>query len=237
MDKNPPEAKVEKPTSAQTPANSAESEENHQQEAPTVESLQEAIRRHEQQRQELQAEADRLRQEVELLRDMAMRTQADLENYRKRVQRELEEERRFAELELIRDLLPVCDNLERALQAAQNTDNVQSLVEGFRLVAQQLQQVLRHHHCQRIDPQGEPFDPHQHEAVARQPTDQHPPQTVVEVVRAGYKLHDRVIRPAQVVVAAPASPGDGTTVPQNKKQPASGDSQTCPDGKHPKQPS
>ena len=192
------------------------------------ETLQEALQRHEREREQLQAEAERLRREVEMMRDMAMRTQADLENYRKRVQRELEEERRFAELELIRDLLPVCDNLERALQAARSTQNVQSLIEGFQLVAQQLQQVLRQHHCQRIDPQGQPFDPHQHEAVASQPTEDLPPKTVLQVVRPGYLLHDRVIRPAQVIVAGPPAPGDGTSPsgaasPTRTKPPAEGE--------------
>ncbi len=201
----PPEKQAQPEETARSPADQPQAQAEAQ---SPEEAFQQEKQRLEKQREELQAEAERLRRDVELLREVALRAQADLENYRKRVQREQEEERRFAELALIRDLLPVCDNLEHALQAARKTQDVESLIQGFEMVAQQLHQVLRQHHCQRLHPHGEPFDPHHHEAVAAQPHEEHPPQTVVQVLRPGYKLHDRVIRPAQVIVSQGPQGGD-----------------------------
>ena len=207
---NEPSRKKQPPQSSPPEQQSPPREQQSQSREPDAveEALQQEKRQLDQQRQELEAEAERLRRDVELMREVALRAQADLENYRKRAQREREEERRFAELELIRDLLPVCDNLEHALEAARKTKDVESLIQGFEMVAQQLHQVLRQHHCERLHPHGEPFDPHHHEAVAAQPHEEHPPQTVLQVLRPGYKLHDRVIRPAQVIVSQGAGAGD-----------------------------
>lgn len=152
-------------------------------------------------------ELARLREELAEARDQALRATADLKNYQNRTRREREEERRFAELALICDLLPVLDNVQRAIAAAQNRADAGSLLEGFRLVAQQLQAVLARHHCLPIEALGQPLDPHRHAAMMQQPTKDYPPGTVMEVVQQGYTLHDRVIRPAQVIVAqAPAEP-------------------------------
>lgn len=146
-------------------------------------------------------EAPTLRKELEEARDRNLRTQAEFENFRKRSRRELDDERRYAELPLLRDLLPVLDNVARAVEAAEKTEDSTSLVEGFKLVAQQLHTVLKNHNCTPIPANGAPFDPNLHQAIAGMPTNEHPPGTVVRVVQEGYQLHDRVIRPAQVMVA------------------------------------
>lgn len=146
-----------------------------------------------------------LARELELARERALRAQAELDNYRKRMQRELEEERKFAQLPLIRDLLPVIDNVERAIEAAEKGGDVSGLLAGFRMVSQQLEETLGRHQCRRIPALNEPFDPNLHQAIAQQPSAEHPPHTVAAVAQAGYRLHDRVVRPAQVMVTvAPA---------------------------------
>ena len=141
--------------------------------------------------------------ELEQWRGHAMRVQAELENFRKRVRRKREDERRYACLPLLRDLLAVGDNLSRAIEAAEQHENAAGLLEGVKLVAAQLAGVLQRHHCEPIRAEGERFDPHLHEAIAQYPSDEHEPGHVSLVTQVGYQLHDRVIRPAQVIVAAP----------------------------------
>ncbi|HEX5104955.1 MAG TPA: nucleotide exchange factor GrpE [Pirellulaceae bacterium] len=142
----------------------------------------------------------------------ALRAQAELENYRKRVQREVSDERRYAALPLVRDLLPAIDNLQRAIDATPtrsvsedaSKSTVESnavLLEGVKMVVAQLETVLKQHHCQPIEAAGQPFDPNQHEAIAQEPSSEYPAGTVTRAVQAGYKLHDRVVRPAQVFVS------------------------------------
>ena len=133
--------------------------------------------------------------------DRALRTQAELENYRKRAQRELADERRYAVVPLVRDLLPVVDNLQRAIDAAQQTTEGQGLLEGVKLVVTQLEAVLKQHGCRPIETVGTPFDPNQHQAIAQEPSTEYPAGTVTRAAQVGYKLHDRVIRPAQVFVS------------------------------------
>jgi molecular chaperone GrpE len=142
-----------------------------------------------------------LQQELDESRQRILRMQADLENYRKRARRDLEEERKYACLPLIRDLLPVIDNLNRAIEAVQPGESAEGLLEGVKMVAQQLSQVLENHNCSSVPATGEPFDPMCHEAIAEQPSEEYPPGTIVHVAQIGYRLHDRVIRPSQVVVA------------------------------------
>jgi molecular chaperone GrpE len=146
---------------------------------------------------------DPLQVELEEARERTLRVQAELENYRKRVRREMEEERRYAHLDLLRDLLPVLDNVGRAIEAAQQTSDAAGLLEGFKLVGQQLEGVLNRYDCQRITAQGEVFDPNLHQAISQQASSGQPPGTVLIVAQDGFQLHDRVVRPAQVVIAAP----------------------------------
>jgi len=142
-----------------------------------------------------------LREELEAAKDRVLRSQAELENYRKRVAREMQDLHRYANLPLMRDLLPVLDNINRAIEAAEKTHDTASLLDGVKMVAQQFAGVFEKHDCTEIRAQDQPFDPHRHEAISQQPSDDHPPGTVVTVAQTGYQLHDRVVRPSQVVVS------------------------------------
>jgi molecular chaperone GrpE len=131
-----------------------------------------------------------------------LRAQAELENFRRRSRRETDERLRLANQPLLTDLLPVIDNLDRALTAAASPQNQQQgLLQGVQMVADQLQSVLRKHHCIRIEAVGQPFDPAHHEAIMQQPSKEYPAGTVMHVALEGYQLHERVIRPAQVIVS------------------------------------
>jgi molecular chaperone GrpE len=144
---------------------------------------------------------EQLRSQVAEAQDRYWRSQAELENTRKRLRREMDEERRYAELPLLADLLPVIDNINRAIEAAEKNADAATLLAGIKMVSQQLNGVLDKHHCQPIQAEGQPFDPAVHQAIMQQPSDQHPDNTVVAVGQTGYQLHDRVVRPAQVVVS------------------------------------
>ena len=146
-------------------------------------------------------ELDSPRAELERAKDQVLRCRAELENYRKRVARERQEEHRYAHLPLMRDLLPVLDNMDRAIEAGEQKHDAESLLEGVKMVARQLQDVLSKHHCVEIEALGGAFDPHLHEAILQQPSDEHPPGTVLQVTQTGFRLHDRVARPAQVIVS------------------------------------
>jgi molecular chaperone GrpE len=137
--------------------------------------------------------------------NLYLRSQAELQNYRKRVQKEADEMRLYQALPLARDLLPAFDNLHRALAVAETSKNVDQLVEGVRMVAKQIEAALSRHQIVPIQAAGKPFDPNLHQAVQQMYTDEHPPMTVVHEVERGFTLQDRVVRPAVVIVAqAPA---------------------------------
>ena len=152
-------------------------------------------------------ELEKLRTETAEARDRALRATAELENFRKRARRELEDERRYAELPLLSDLLPVIDNVGRAIAASETATDPKAVVAGFKMVAQQLEQVLARHSCTKIDALHRAFDPHQHQAIMQQPSHDLAPHTVLTVTQDGYQLHDRVLRPAQVIVST-APPGE-----------------------------
>ncbi|MGL4514926.1 MAG: nucleotide exchange factor GrpE [Lacipirellulaceae bacterium] len=135
-------------------------------------------------------------------RDRSLRLQAELQNVLARTARELNEQRRYAPLDVIRDLLPAIDNIDRAIDAAEKSPDPTTLLEGFRLVRQQLASVLERSGCKPIEAAGAPFDPHLHQAILQQPSADHPAGTVMLVAQGGYQLHDRVVRPAQVIVAS-----------------------------------
>jgi molecular chaperone GrpE len=144
---------------------------------------------------------DSLRAELAEANDRTLRTQAELENFRKRSRREYEEAQRYREIDLLRDLLPVLDNVLRAIEAADKTTDVESLRSGFRMTAQQIEKVLGSHGCQTIETDGTAFDPTVHDAILQQDAPGVTPGTVVGTASRGYRLHDRVVRPAQVIVA------------------------------------
>ena len=146
--------------------------------------------------------AEALRAELDEAKSNLLRSRAELENYRKRAAREMQDQRRYANLPLMRDLLPVLDNMNRAIEAAEQTHDASSLLEGVKMVARQLEDVLQQHYCVRIEALNEPFDPHLHEAISQQPSDDHPANTVLIVTQTGFQLHDRVVRPSQVIVSS-----------------------------------
>jgi molecular chaperone GrpE len=146
-------------------------------------------------RQQLQAKAEEARENY----DLFLRERAELENFKRRMLREKGEALRFASEPLIRDLLPVVDNLERAIEHAGG--NGQSVVEGVRLVLKSLLDILERHGVKRIDAVGERFDPTRHEAMAQIESKEHEPNRVVDQHHSGYLLHDRLLRPALVTVS------------------------------------
>jgi molecular chaperone GrpE len=135
---------------------------------------------------------------------LAQRTQADFENYRKRMAKETHVAHDRGVKKVVSELLPALDNFERALAAAEaeEADEEHHLTKGIRLVQQELASALQRVGIESFSPQGETFDPNEHEAMASQPVDGAESGTVVEVYQAGYKLNGAVVRPARVVVAA-----------------------------------
>ena len=133
--------------------------------------------------------------ELEAIRDKFLRTAADYDNARKRLAKEREEFVRFSQERLLRDLLPILDNFERALTHSEATDR--SVAAGVQLIWKQLLDILTAHGLKRLSSEGQPFDPHLHEAVD-QVEEEGPEGVVVKEIVPGYLLHDRILRPAKV---------------------------------------
>jgi molecular chaperone GrpE len=144
----------------------------------------------------VEQEEQREEQEVD---DRLLRLAADFENYKKRAARERQEYVAFANERLLKELLPVLDDLERALDAAERHEEGQ-LEDGVRLVYRSLASLLERHGVQQIPTDGK-FDPHVHEALLAQPSENAETGAVIDVVQKGYKIGDRVVRPARVIVA------------------------------------
>jgi molecular chaperone GrpE len=140
-------------------------------------------------------------QERDQFLDLLKRTQADFENYQKRNKREWEQERRYLHGDFAKGLLPVIDNLTRAMAAAQQAGETGPLVQGVGMVQSQLLDLLRRQGVTPIDAVGRPFDPNLHQAVMQRSDPSAPPNTVLEVLEKGFMIHDRVLRPASVVVS------------------------------------
>ena len=140
--------------------------------------------------------------ELEAQKDRVLRLQAEMQNLRQRTAREVNNEQRYGCLPLMRDLLPVADNMDRAIEAAEKDSDGESLLEGFKLVRQQLLNVLTAHHCEPIEAEGQSFDPEQHEAILQQASDDFPAGTVMMVTQSGCRLHQRVVRAPHVIVSS-----------------------------------
>ena len=151
---------------------------------------------------ELQAERDRAK-------DQLLRTAADFDNFRKRARRELEDAKRRGREEVLSEILPVIDNLERAVSAAQSAKDVAAVADGVKMVLKYFEDVASRLSLERVQAIGERFDPNVHDAVQQQETDEHPPGTVVAEIVPGYVLGGKLLRPATVVVAKPTSPDEG----------------------------
>ena len=136
--------------------------------------------------------------------DRLLRVSAEFENFKKRSSREMEDFRRYANQELVKDLLPILDNLELALKSASEEDKTENgLLEGIELTRKEILRVLEKHKVKQIEALGMPFDPNFHEAVMREESDDHPENTVTTELQKGYMMHDRLIRPSMVAVAMP----------------------------------
>ncbi len=149
-------------------------------------------------------------EEEESLRDQFIRLQADFANFRNRTQRERLELYQRANEDLFLELLPVLDHYEMGLQTAEQHHADKAVVDGFRMVFDQFQNVLKKFNVEPIDAVGQPFDPHRHEALTHLPSDEFPAETCSHQVRRGYLFGDRLLRAAQVVVSSgPAMPPEG----------------------------
>lgn len=146
----------------------------------------------------------KLEAEVVQEHERTLRFAAELDNLRRRSAREQADLLRYSGLEVIRSILPVMDNLQRAIAAAEQQNADDPLLEGVRMVYQQLSAALEKNNCQKIHAEHEPFDPKFHEAISQMPSDEFPENTVLIVTQDGYMLADRVIRPSQVIVSKKA---------------------------------
>jgi molecular chaperone GrpE len=150
----------------------------------------------------LQQQLELKEQEAKSNYDRVLRQAAELENFKKRTARERDEAIRFANEYLIKDLLPVLDNLERAVaHAKEGGGSGKPIVEGVEMVLKGSLDVLARHGVIQVSAVGQPFDPVKHEAMTQLESDEHPPNTVVEEHHKGYLLHDRLLRPALVSIA------------------------------------
>ena len=146
--------------------------------------------------------------------DRMLRIQADLENYRKRVSKETEDYRKYSNLQLLKKLLDITDNFERALGSLPDDSETRT---GLTMIFEQIQGILREEGISPQDPLGEKFDPYHHEAEVVIETDEHPENTIIEVVRKGYSMGEKIIRPSVVRISKlPDTSKDGTTKEQMK---------------------
>lgn len=152
-------------------------------------------------------ELERLAVEARDMRSLAQRKQAEFENYRRRIERERAETAKYAAADVIKELLPVLDNLERAMEAAKTSpsEGASQLQEGVEIICKQFRDTLDKLGLTEVDAEDAHFDPHVHEAVGRVETDEHPEGTVVAVLQKGYFFKDRLLRPSMVSVALPKS--------------------------------
>lgn len=155
-------------------------------------------------------------EEKQQLHEQFLRTLAEMDNLRKRTNREKEELSKFANENILRDILPVIDNLERAVEHSEKTDNTDGLLEGVRMTLSQFAQVLSRFGVESIDAVGKPFDPAYHQAMGQMESADYPVNTVMVEMQKGYQLNERLLRPAFVMVAKPASESPQTADDDNK---------------------
>lgn len=149
-----------------------------------------------------------LQRDLERFRDLAQRSQADLDNYRKRMAREREDAIRYANGKLLEELLPILDSFELGLEAASKTEEGRNLAQGFGMVQKLLVDFLGRNGVEPVDAVGAEFDPNLHEAVGQEASEEVPEGIVVRQLRKGYKLKDRLLRPASVLVSKGPATGE-----------------------------
>ena len=148
---------------------------------------------------------EKLQQEVADARDAALRAQADAQNAKRRAEQDVERARKFALERFCSELLPVVDNLERALESASGGEEaIKPIAEGVELTLKSFLDALRKFNIETVDPQGEPFDPNLHQAMSMVENPEVEPNTVIAVMQKGYTLNGRLVRPAMVMVSKAA---------------------------------
>lgn len=140
-------------------------------------------------------------QEISELKGKLIRWQADLQNVQRRAAREVLEARQNADADFAKAMLQVLDHFDMALTVDPSKVDAKSLMDGVKITYDELKKVLANRGIESYDPTGKPFDPHHHEAVMQEASDKHPPMTVVQTFQQGYKIGDRVLRPAKVKVS------------------------------------
>ena len=153
---------------------------------------------------EAEVTVEHLKEELATARDAALRAHAEAQNARRRADQDVERARKYALERFASDLLPVVDNLERALGAAAEAPEANAIAEGVDLTLRSLLDVLRKHNIEMVDPTGEPFDPQLHQAMTMVPNPDLEPNSVMDVMQKGYTLNGRLLRPAMVVVSKAA---------------------------------
>ena len=153
------------------------------------------------------SEVEQLHAQVADAEKRVLLAHAELENYRKRTRRDMQDQMKYASLRLMTELLESVDNLQRAIASYELEPNADGLAQGVAMVSTQISKVLEDHGCKKIDAVGQTFDPNLHQALQMQPSDDHPANTVMQDLRAGFQLHDRLIRPAQVFVSTGPAKG------------------------------
>jgi molecular chaperone GrpE len=148
------------------------------------------------------SELEQARKEAAEMKTRYLRAVADLENYRKRIAREKQDIIRNAAASVVESLLPVLDNMKLGLQAAQNHPEARDVTYGFKMVDDQLRKSLSEQGLEELIPDGVSFDPNLHECIAHQPSDEVPEDHIMQTVRAGYRLNDRLLRAANVIVSS-----------------------------------
>ena len=149
-------------------------------------------------------------------KDSLLRTAADFDNFRKRTRREVEDARKAGREELLKEILPVFDNLERGIQSSQRATEVKAVADGLLMVLKQFENTLARMQITRVPTLGNMFDPSVHEAIQQVETDEQPPGTVVAEVQPGYLNGERLLRAAMVVVAKPKSTGEAENESEGK---------------------
>jgi molecular chaperone GrpE len=139
--------------------------------------------------------------EIADLKSKLVRWQADFQNLQRRAAIEVRESRQNADADFAKSMLSVLDHFDMALSVDPTKTDSKSILDGVKITYDELKKILANRGIESFDPTGKPFDPHQHEAVMQEPSDKHPPMTVTQTFQQGYKLDDRILRPAKVKVS------------------------------------
>lgn len=165
-------------------------------EEETLEQAEEAVA------DDIDAMLQEARDEAAAHKDMALRLQADMENLRRRTRIDIENAHKFALEKFVDALIPAMDSMEMGLDAAQQEEaNIESIREGLEMTFKQMIDILQNFNVERVDPLNEAFDPQLHEAMTMVPSPEHDSNTVMQVIQKGYRLNERLVRPARVIVA------------------------------------